>query len=145
MVYGRGFWPLGPLLLLCVALTLFAVPTRFEGSVVLPVSPGHGLSTVDLLAAVPLMAGATWLEVGLWRRRRTLLSLATRQPGTLAIWAFAGGLGLGLLLASAFSTFWWWWAVGAALFATMLVVAAVASTSGQLEEIAGITRPPNRG
>jgi hypothetical protein len=36
------------------------------------------------------------------------------------------GFGLGLLIASAFSTFFWWWAVGAALFGVALIVAALA-------------------
>jgi hypothetical protein len=35
------------------------------------------------------------------------------------------GLGLGLLLASAFSAFFWWWAIGAILFGAMLIVATI--------------------
>jgi hypothetical protein len=63
--------------------------------------------------------------VGLWHRRARVYQLAARFPARFASAVFAGGFGLGLLIASAFSTFFWWWAVGAVLFGLVLVVAVV--------------------
>ncbi len=109
-----------------VALVLFAVPARFEGPVLIPISPGHGLSLVDLAAVVPLIAAVVVLAVSLVRRRARLESTIHHRPWTAAAVLFAGGLGLGLLLASVFP-FFWWWAVGAALFTVTLVLAALAA------------------
>lgn len=53
------------------------------------------------------------------------VGIAWQAPGFAAASIFAGGFGLGLLIASAFSGFFWWWAVGAAFFGVMLVAAAV--------------------
>jgi hypothetical protein len=50
-----------------------------------------------------------------------ILGLVLSQISTV----FTGGFGLGLLIASAFSTFFWWWAVGAALFGVGLFIAAL--------------------
>ena len=124
---ARALWPAGPLAALALGLAVLALPARVEGPVVVPISPGHALSVVDLLGALPLTVGALWLEVGLWRRRAALARWASGRPGAAtAIW-FGAGLGLGLLLASAFSRFFWWWAIGAMLFAVAagaLLVAA---------------------
>jgi heme exporter protein D len=109
-----------------IALILFAVPSRFEGPVLVPVSPGHGLSLVDLAAVVPLIAAVVLLAVSLVRRRAHLESTIGHRPWTAATVLFGGGLGLGLLLASVFP-FFWWWAVGATLFTVMLVLAALAA------------------
>ncbi|PRY51076.1 hypothetical protein LY71_102139 [Geodermatophilus tzadiensis] len=109
-----------------VALVLFAVPARFEGPVLIPISPGHGLSLVDLAAVVPLVAAVVVLAVSLVRRRARLESTMRHRPWTAAAVLCAGGLGLGLLLASVFPLFWWW-AVGAALVTVTLILAALAA------------------
>ena len=80
---------------------------------------------MDAIGVVPLVAGSLWLHAGLWRRRDGLGVWARTRPGAATALTFAAGLGLGLLLASAFSAFYWWWAVGAAIFAIGNVAAVV--------------------
>ena len=108
------------------AVILFAVPARYEGPVLVPISPGHGLSLVDMVAVVPLMAAMAALATSLVRRRATLEGAIRRRPWSAAAVLFGAGLGLGLLLASVFP-FFWWWAVGATLCAPALGLAALAS------------------
>jgi len=57
---------------LALALILFVVPAGLEGPVLAPISPGHGLSLVDVVALVPLLAGTGLLAGGLWQRRQQL-------------------------------------------------------------------------
>ena len=118
-------WPSGALALIAVALPLFAAPSRFEGPVLVPISPGHGLARLDTVALLPLLLGIAWLYAGLWTRRQRLISAAVSSPGRGGIGVFLAGAGLGLLLASSFSTFFWWWAIGAALFGAMVLAAVV--------------------
>jgi hypothetical protein len=116
-------WPYGGLLLVTVAVLLLATPADLEGPVLFPISPGHALSVLDCIALVPLLAGMTWLYIGLWKRRKHILEVTQSSPGRSILVVFIGGFGLGLLIASAFSSFFWWWAIGAILFAAMLIVA----------------------
>ena len=124
-----------------IALVLFAVPSRFEGPVLVPISPGHGLSPVDLAAVVPLVASSALLAVSLVRRRVRLEGTIRRRPWTAAAVLFGGGLGLGLLFASVFP-FFWWWAVGASLFTGTLALVALAATAWERDEAA---RPADAG
>ena len=95
----------------------------------IPISPGHGLSLADMVALVPLLAGVGLLAGGLWQRRRRLDAALSRRPRLAWAAAFVGGLGLGLLVASVF-VFFWWWVIGAALLtATLLAAALVAAGS----------------
>jgi hypothetical protein len=122
-------WLLGCGILFALALLLFVVPAGLEGPVLVPISPGHGLSLVDAVALVPLLAGTGLLLGGLWQRRQRLEAALARRPWPARAAVFLAGLGLGLLVASVF-TFFWWWAVGAALLtATLLAAAAVAAGS----------------
>jgi len=114
--------------LLVTALVLFAVPSRFEGPVLVPISPGHGLSLVDMAAVVPLVAAVVALAVSLVRRRPALERTIRARPWPAAV-LFAAGLGLGLLFASVFP-FFWWWAVGATLFSLVLGLVARAAGGG---------------
>jgi hypothetical protein len=117
-------WLLGSWALLAVALALFAVPARLEGPVLVPISAGHGLALVDVVALVPLLGGTALLFGGLWRRRQRLDAVLDRRPWLARAGIFGGGVGLGLLLASVFAAFWWW-AVGAGLLTAALLAAAV--------------------
>jgi hypothetical protein len=108
------------------ALVLFAVPSQCEGPVLIPVSPGHGLSLVDMAAIVPLIAALTMLGLVLVRGRDRLSLVIGRAPWAAAGVLVSGGLGLGLLFASVFP-FFWWWAIGATLSTLALVVAVLAS------------------
>ena len=122
-------WLLGCGALFALALILFVVPAGLEGPVLVPISPGHGLSLVDVVALVPLLAGTGLLIGGLWQRRQRLDAALTRRPWSARVGAFVAGLGLGLLVASVFA-FFWWWAIGAALLTgTLLAAASVAAGS----------------
>jgi heme exporter protein D len=122
-------WLLGCGTLFALALTLFVVPATLEGPVLVPISQGHGLSLVDVVALVPLLAGTALLADGLWRRRQALDAALARRPWLGRAAAFVAGLGLGLLVASVY-TFFWWWAIGATLLsATLLAAAVVAARS----------------
>jgi hypothetical protein len=125
---AREAWPGGPAIVIALGLVILALPASVEGPPLLPISPGHALSLVDAAGVLPLAGGSTWLHAGLWRRRARLADWSRGRLGASAGLTFAAGLGLGLLLASAFSAFYWWWAVGAALFASVNV-AAVALAS----------------
>ena len=114
-------WPLGCLTLIAVGLAVLAVPARFEGLSLLVIGAGHALSLVDVVGILPLIAGASWLHSGLWSRRAVLKAWLRERPAVAGGYLFAAGLGLGLLLASAFSDFFWWWAIGALLFGVMHV------------------------
>ncbi len=100
------------------------VPGRLEGPVLVTISPGHGLSLLDLLALVSLLGGVTLLFLGLWRRRERLDAALDRRVWWARLGTFGAGLGRGLLLASVF-TFFWWWAIGAGLLTTLTLTAAL--------------------
>lgn len=121
----KVFWLFGGLGFVAMGLGLLAVPSQWEGLVLVPISPGHALSILDTIALVPLLIGVVWLYLGLWQRRRRLYESlqSSPQPGSLIV--FASGLGLGLLLASAFSSFFWWWTIGAVLYGVMLIVTLI--------------------
>ena len=118
-------WPTGSLILVGFAILLLAAPSRFEGPVLVPISPGHDLSLLDSIALIPLLTGVLWLFGGLFQRRNRLYEFARLFPGVTFLAVLFGGLGLGSLLASAFSTFRWWWAVGAILFGTVILTAVI--------------------
>ena len=119
------WWLAGGWGAIALALGLLAAPAELEGPTLLPISPGHALAALDALALLPLVAGLVSLQIGLWRRRGRLAQAVRRAPGAARLGVFLGGLGLGLLLASAFSTFFWWWAIGAVLFQASIVAASV--------------------
>jgi hypothetical protein len=73
-------WLPGCGILFALALTLFVVPATLEGPVLVPISRGHGLSLVDVVALVPLPAGTALLAGGLWRRRQALDAALGRRP-----------------------------------------------------------------
>jgi hypothetical protein len=119
-------WLRGYGILLGLALALFAVPGRFEGPLLVAISPGHGLALVDVVALVPLLGGLALLFGGLCRRRERLGAALRRRPGAAGAVVFGAGMGLGLLIASVF-VFFWWWAIGAVLVTAALAAAVVAS------------------
>jgi hypothetical protein len=124
-------WLLSCGLLLMLAIILFAIPANVEGPVLVPISPGHGLSLVDIFGLVPLLAAVGILGIGVTRRRERLSIAVARMPWAASTVAFAGGLGLGLLFASVFP-FFWWWAIGAALF-TLALTVVVLTAAGVME------------
>ena len=131
--FRRLRWPVGPLIGVALGVAVLAVPARMEGPPLITIGPGHALSLVDGAGVVPLVVGSLWLHAGLWQRRSMLARWARSRPATGIGLAFAAGLGLGLLVASAFSAFYWWWALGAAIFvaANGAVVAVAVSAEGR--------------
>ncbi|MET8308470.1 hypothetical protein [Micromonospora sp. NPDC005173] len=105
-------------LLVVAGVLILFVPASNEGRVLVPLSEGHGLSAVDVVGATLLAFGGTWLEV-LVVRRLPHLALPPRALFALGLLA---GLGMGLLIASAFSGFFWWWAVGATALGVAVLV-----------------------
>jgi ABC-type phosphate/phosphonate transport system permease subunit len=77
---------------------------------------------------VPLLSGTAILQLFLWRRRNVLAEHFRRNVPIGILLAFAGGFGLGLLVASAFSLFFWWWTIGAILllFVFFIVLSIIA-------------------
>jgi hypothetical protein len=118
-------WPFGALSTVALAIALFAVPTQFEGAVLISISPGHALSVLDSFTLLPLLIGSAWLFGGLRRRREHLYDWIRLSPSVSTVAVFIAGAGLGLLLASSFSSFFWWWAIGAALFGAMVIAAVI--------------------
>jgi hypothetical protein len=112
----RGQTLIGVALVL-LGVGLLAVPGSSEGAVLVPISEGHGLSAVDTVGAGLLAVGGTWLEV-LVIRRLPRLGLSPRVLFGLGLVA---GVGVGLVVASAFSGFFWWWAVGAAVLGLVIL------------------------
>lgn len=110
----------------CVALALvgvalLALPSNIEGPVLVPVSEGHGLSALDTMGTAALAVGVTWLEV-LVVIRLPRLGLTPRVTFGLGLFA---GLGVGLVVASAYGGFFWWWAIGAVLLGAALLLLAL--------------------
>lgn len=92
-----------------------------------PISPGHGLSMLDMFGVAPILIGTGWLYYGLWQRRQRVFESIQKSPQMGSLGVFITGTGLGLLIASSFSAFFWWWAIGAVLFGIMLIVALKAA------------------
>jgi len=141
-------WLQGCAILFALAFVLFAVPARLEGPLLVPISPGHGLTLIDVVALVPLLGGLALLVGGLWQRRERLDAALTRRPWAARMGAFAVGLGLGLLIASVF-VFFWWWAIGAGLLTAMLLTAAVVASGskrgGARSRSGRMAAPPAKG
>lgn len=112
--------------LILLAVLLFAMPQRLEGPVLVPISPGHGLSLLDMVALVPLLVGSGILKVWLWKQRGRLYEVIRLRPTRAVAAVFLAGVGLGLLVASSFASFFWWWAIGAGLLAAVVVAAMLA-------------------
>jgi len=114
-------WPRGPVVLLIISILLCAVPDKFEGPMLLNSGSGYGLSLIETIALIPLLVSAGWIQKGLWSRRIYLFNKITLYPGSASLLIFFIGLGLGLLIASAFSTFAYWWALGGSIFILLLL------------------------
>ena len=118
-------WGLGAV---TAGLIVLALPASLEGPTLFRVSPGHAVSTVDAVGVILLCFGSLILYRLLWAQRLRLAQWTSRRPVLVLGGVFVSGLGLGLLVASAFSSFFWWWAVGAVLFGSTVVWASIAVT-----------------
>ena len=108
-----------------VGLLVLAAPASWEGPVLVDVAPGHAIALLDAAGIVPLVFGSALVFQALWLRRGRLARSVSSRPAVGLAVTLAAGVGLGLLIASAFSGFFWWWAVGAALLTVAIVLAAV--------------------
>jgi hypothetical protein len=125
-------WPRGPVYLLVILILLVLVPDRWEGPVVYRISSDHSISILDSIAMVPMFFLLIWIQKGIWKRRIYLFNRVTLYPGAAVLMVFSMGLGLGMLLSSAFFTFRYWWAIGGLVFIIMLM--AVILVSGKSPE-----------
>ena len=110
------------MILFILAIVLLLLPDHIEGPVLIPISPGHALSVLDAFAMVPFLFGAGILQLYIWRRRAVLIEQFVRNVPIGILVTLAGGLGLGLLVASAFSSFFWWWVIGAGLLIVVFFI-----------------------
>ena len=109
-------------ILVMLAIVLLSLPDQIEGPILIHISPGHALSLLDTIAMIPLLSGIAVLQLFIWRRRTVLAEHFRRNVPISVLVTFAGGFGMGLLLASAFSLFLWWWAIGASLLLFVFLV-----------------------
>jgi hypothetical protein len=100
-------WTLGFVLLLLLSLIVLAMPVRFEGPILVIITRSHGVTLSDVVGFVLLSVGWLAWAVGIWRRRRLVEAAVSASPGAAAVSAFVGGLGVGLLIASARTSSWW--------------------------------------
>ena len=105
-----------------VGAILLALPDR--GDRLVNFSEAHGLTLVDGLGVAVLVAG--WLPVAAagWQRRNELMRSVDRSTASGGI--FVAGVGVGLIVASAFVDFAGWWAVGALLLVLIQAAALLA-------------------
>ena len=124
-------WPRGPVYLFFLAIFIIFIPDPWEGPVLYNIDSEHNLSLADLFAMVPLLISVTWIQRGVWKRRIYLFNKVTIYPGSAVIIVFFMGLGLGMLLASGFSSFRYWWAIGGILIISTLVNVVLISGHSQ--------------
>jgi hypothetical protein len=120
-------WPRGPVIFLILSILMFLLPERWEGPYLMNVNGGNGLSLLNTLAVFPLLISAGWIQKGLWSRRIYLFNKITIYPGSASLLIFFIGIGLGLLIAAAFSEFSYWWAVGGIIFLSLLIYIVLVS------------------
>lgn len=54
------------LILFIIAIVLLSLPDQIEGPVFISISPSHALSVLDTVAMVPLLCGATIMQLFMW-------------------------------------------------------------------------------
>jgi hypothetical protein len=128
-------WFTGSVSLIALGILLLTLPATFEGPLFLDIAEGHALSLLDTLALLPLIAGSTLLQWSIFKRRALFFEHMGARPGQASSLLFFGGLGLGLLLASAFSSFYWWWAIGAVIFAAAVLYAGILASKEKGEQV----------
>ena len=119
-------WYRRHLLLVAGGVCILALPDSVEGPTLIKIAEGHAISLLDAFAIIPLFFGSLFLFSGIVRRRHILVSDLNQHP-RVGVLVPVGGVGLGMLLASAFSSFFWWWAIGALLLGVAVWCIAVIS------------------
>ncbi len=121
-------WPRGPVYLLLLSIFLFFIPKNLEGPLLIAAGENQGLTFLNTLALIPLLISVYWIQQGLWKRRIYLFNRITIYPGAGSLLVFGMGIGLGMLIASAFNSFNYWWAIGGSLFLLILVIVVLKSS-----------------
>jgi hypothetical protein len=98
-------------LFLACGVAILALPAALEGPQLIHFGPGHGPSAVDLAGIVLVVPGGLWLLALIIRGLPSL----RMSPAALFGLGAAGGLGLGLTVASVFAGFGAWWILGLGL------------------------------
>ena len=111
-------WTLGFVLLLVLSVIVLAMPARFEGPILVTVTQRHGVTLSDVVGLVPLSVGWSAWAAGIWRRRSRVEAAISASPRAATVSAFVGGLGVGLVIASARASSWWL-VLGAALLTSV--------------------------
>jgi hypothetical protein len=96
------------LLLVACGVGILTLPAAVEGPQVIHFGPGHGPSLLDLAGIALVTPGGLWLLTLLVRG---LPALRLPPAGGFGLGA-AGGIGLGLTIASVFGGFGAWWIIG---------------------------------
>ena len=65
--------------------------------------------------------------------------MTRRRPRRAIGLSFASGVGLGLLLGSAFSAFFWWWAIGAVIYGVTVMAACLLLVRSEAAAVSGDT------
>ena len=99
------------LVLVACGVGILALPATVEGPEVIHFGPGHGPSLLDLAGIALVTPGGLWLLTLLVRG---LPALRLPTAGVFGLGA-AGGIGLGLTIASVFAGFSAWWIIGLGL------------------------------
>jgi hypothetical protein len=133
-------WTLSFVLLLVLSLIVLATPARFEGPVLAIITRQHGVTLSDVVGFVPLSVGWLAWMVGIWRRRWRVEAAISASPQTATAGAFVGGLGVGLMIASA-RTSSWWLVLGAVMLISV-ALGAVPIVSRRNEPASAAARPP---
>jgi hypothetical protein len=116
-------WTLGFVGLLVLSLAVLATPGRFEGPILLIITPNHGITLSDVIGLSVLSVGWLAWGLGIWRRRRRVDMAISAAPRAAALCSFLGGLGVGLVIASTRTSFLWL-ALGAGLLTALAITAA---------------------
>jgi hypothetical protein len=127
-------WPRGPIYLLSLSILVFVLPEKMEGQDFLRINEVQSLSLLDSIAIIPLLISVAWIQKGLWNRRIFLFNKITMYPGSASLLIFFIGVGLGLLIASAFNAFNYWWAIGGAIFLLLLIYIVLTSGKSRLDK-----------
>jgi len=100
-------WTLGFVLLLVLSVIVLTMPVRFEGPILVTITQRHGVALSDVVGFVPLSVGWLAWVVGIWRRRWRVEAAISASPRAATVSAFVGGLGVGLVIATARTSSWW--------------------------------------
>jgi len=94
-------WLLGILTLFALGIVIVIEPKWHNEFIHISLSNGHGITTQDVIALLPISLGLLWLGAGIWHDRDTLRQYARQFPETAAITA----LGIGVTIGSIFGLF----------------------------------------